>query len=174
MWENEHMFKSSQKLCQGDPAKHSPFIIVSMAMSHHLHHIEFESLSIIFIILFSSSFFKCLALWSSAPINKSAPIIQSITWRKAGYPYLADYFLYKWHQIYNFSCLPTYPLSKHEEKTHDHFPGRYSSQITIWVSHMYDNSRTHITAGTVSLTRPHLKVRCGRFGREIVCPNMRV
>ena len=49
------------------------------------------------------------------------------------------------------------PSSKHEEKTHDQFPGRYSSQTTIWVSHIYDNSRTHITAGTVSLTKPHAK-----------------
>lgn len=155
----------SGRSCQTQPIHHR--------MSGHvssLHHIEFESLSIIFIILFSP-FFKCLALWSSAPINKSAPTIQSITWRKAGNPYLADYFLYKWHQIYNFSWLPT--SSKHGEKAHDHFPGRYFSQITIWVSHIYDNSRTHITAGTVSLTKPHLKWG-RRFGREIVCPNMRV
>lgn len=49
---------------------HSSYCINGYVSS--LHHIEFESLSIIFIILFSSSFFKCLALWSSAPINKSA------------------------------------------------------------------------------------------------------
>ncbi len=35
MWENEYTFNSSQKLCQGGPAKHSPFIIVSVVMSHH-------------------------------------------------------------------------------------------------------------------------------------------
>ena len=110
MWENEHMFKSSQKLSQGDPVKHCPFHHCISGQVSSFHHIEFESLSIIFIILFSSSCFKCLALWSSAPINKSAPIIQSITWRKAENPYLADYFLYKWHQTYNFSWLPTYPL----------------------------------------------------------------
>lgn len=63
-------------------------------------------------------------------------------------------FLYKWHQIYNFSWLPTYPLVNTRKRHMTIFLVDIPI-ITIWVSHFYDNSRTHITAGTVSLTKPH-------------------
>ena len=168
------MLKSSQKLCQGDPVKHCPFHHCISGQVSSFHHIEFESLSIIFIILFSSSCFKCLALWSSAPINKSAPIIQSITRRKAGNPYLANYFLYKWHQIYNFSRLPTYPLVNTRKRHMTIFlvdiPVKLQSgQAIFMIIH-----EPILWQLLFPLLNHMQKVMCRRFGREIVCPNMRV